>query len=140
MHILTTVFILFSTYCLYLAQNTDTDTDLLHKLTIIVDFKENGETVYTGTTFAGDVGLISGQKPNSFTMATNERDTGDWWVNGLEALVTGIDGAVLMLIRDTIADPEMDFKTAVEMTAHKHKTLNTDCVCLTHQMSTSRTI
>ena len=34
-------------------------------------------------------------------------------------LVTGIDGAVLFLIRDTISDPEMDFKTAVEMTAHR---------------------
>ena len=109
----------------YLARNTDADTDLLRKLTIIVDFKVNGETVYTGTTFAGYVGLISGQKPNSFTMATNERDTGDWWMNGLEALVTGIDGAVLMLIRDTIADPEMDFKTAVEMTAHRRMIAST---------------
>ena len=98
---------------------------MLRKLTVIVDFKENGETVYTGTTFAWYVGLISDQKPNSFTMATNERDTGDWWMNSLEAQVTGIDGAVLMLIRDTIADPEMDFKTAVEMTAHRRMIAST---------------
>ena len=104
----------------YLARNTDYGlAEMFRKLTIIVDFKENGETVYTGTTFAGYVGVISGQKPNSFTMAIDERDTGDWWMNGLEALTTDIYGAVLILIRETIADPEMDFKTAIEMTAHR---------------------
>ena len=104
----------------YLGRNTDYGlAEMFRKLTIIVDFQQNGATVYTGTTFAGYVGVISGQKPNSFTMAIDERDTGDWWMNGLDALVTGIDGVVLILIRDTIADPEMDFKMAVEMTAHR---------------------
>ena len=104
----------------YLARNTDWGlVEMFRKLTIIVDFQENGKTIYTGTTFAGYVGVISGQKPNSFVMAINERDTGDWWLNAFEALATNTDGAVLMLIRDTIADPLMDFKTAVETVAHR---------------------
>ena len=104
----------------YLAHNTDYAlAELLRKVTIIVNFQENGKTVYTGTTFAGYVGLISGQKPNSFVLNINERDKGDWWMNAFAALATDTDGAVLILIRDTLADPLMDFKTAVETIAHR---------------------
>ena len=104
----------------YLARNTDYGlAEMFRKLTIIVDFQENGKTIYTGTTFAGYVGLISGQKPHSFVLAINERDMGKWWLNALGALETDTDGAVLILIRDTIADPLMDFKTAVETVAHR---------------------
>lgn len=104
----------------YLAHNTDYAlAELLRKVTIIVNFQENGKTVYTGTTFAGYVGLISGQKPNSFVLNINERDKGDWWMNAFVALATDTDGAVLILIRDTLADPLMDFKTAVETIAHR---------------------
>ena len=88
-------------------------------MSIIVNFQENGKTIYTGTTFAGYVGLISGQKPNSLVMTINERDTGDLWMNAIEALVTNTHGAAFILIRDIIADPLMDFKTAVETIAHK---------------------
>ena len=41
----------------YLARNTDGDSGL-RNVTIIVDFMKNGETVYTGTTFAGCVGFL----------------------------------------------------------------------------------
>ena len=104
----------------YLAHNTDyAMPQLFRKLTIVVNFQENGITIYTGTTFAGYVGLISGQKPSSLVLSINERDMGDWWMNAFEALVTDTDGAVLILIRDTIADPLVDFKTAVETIAHR---------------------
>ena len=85
----TTILAHSETGMVYLARNTDGDpvhVELLRKVTIIVDFMENGETVYTGTTFAGYVGVISGQKPNNFTMACNERGTGHLWMNGLEAV------------------------------------------------------
>ena len=89
-------------------------TEVLQNLTFIADFQDNGETIYTGTTFAGFVGLPSGQKPKQFTITVNERDEGDLWMNAVEALIAGTHGTVSLLIRDVLADPEMDFKMASE--------------------------
>ena len=36
-------------------------TNILQDLTIIVDFQRRAKTVYTGTTLAGYVGLLTGQ-------------------------------------------------------------------------------
>lgn len=46
--------------------------DLLRIITITVDFQKGGETVYTGTTFAGYVGLLTGQTC-TYTISLNER-------------------------------------------------------------------
>lgn len=89
-------------------------TDMLRNDTIMVDFKENGQTVYTGTTFAGYIGLATGKRPKKFSISVNERDQGTWWMNALESLIAGTHGIVTLLIRDTLANPEMDFKMAVE--------------------------
>ena len=89
-------------------------TDMLRNVTIIVDFKENGQTVYTGTTFAGYIGLLTGTRPNKFTVSLNERDQGAWWMNALESLLAGTHGVANLLIRDTLANPDMDFQMAVE--------------------------
>ncbi len=88
-------------------------TDILRNMTIIVDFQKNGTTVYTGTTYAGYIGLLTGQKPHGFTISLDERDQGDWWMNALEALVAGTHGIASFTIRDTLADPTMDFEQAV---------------------------
>ena len=74
--------------------------------------------MYTGTTFAGYVGLLSGQKPHGFTVTLDERDQGDWWMNAFEALLAGTHGIAGFLIRDTIADPSMDFESAVNTLAY----------------------
>ena len=101
---------------MYHARNLDYGmTDILRNLTIMVEFKDNGKTVYTGTTFVGAVGLATGQKPNAFTVSFNERNQGDWWMNALEALIAGTHGVTMFLIRDLLADPETDFKMAVEV-------------------------
>ena len=100
---------------IYHARNLDYGmSDVLRNLTIQVDFQENGKTVYTGTTFAGSVGLPTGQKPNMFTIDFNQRNEGKFWMNVFEAIIAGTHGIVTILIRDTLADPEMDFKMAVE--------------------------
>ena len=88
-------------------------TDALRNMTIIVDFQRDGETVYTGTTFAGYVGLLSGQKPNGFTVTLDERDQGKWWMNFIEVLLSGAGGIAGFVIRDAIADPDADFEKAV---------------------------
>ena len=88
-------------------------TESLRNLTIVVDFQKAGETVYTGTTYAGFVGLLTGQKPNSFTVTMDERDQGEWWMNALEALVAGTKGVTSFLIRNTFDNENMDFEGAV---------------------------
>ena len=101
---------------MYHARNLDYRmTDILRNLTIVVDFKDNGKTVYTGTTFAGFIGLATGQKPNAFTISFDERNQGKWWMNALEALIAGTHGVTVFLIRDTLGNPEMDFKMAVQV-------------------------
>jgi len=72
-----------------------------------------------GTTFAGYIGLATGQRANRFTVTVNERDAGDWWMNVLEALVAGTNGLVCLLVRDTLADPSLDFEGAIENLAYK---------------------
>lgn len=105
---------------IYHGRNLDyTFADVLRNMTITVDFQQSGKTVYTGTTFAGYVGLLTGQKPYGFTVTLDERDQGDWWMNALEALVAGTHGVAGFLIRDTIADPSMDFENAVTNLAYK---------------------
>tara|TARA_B100000795_G_scaffold269339_2_gene258439 strand:+ start:2953 stop:4056 length:1104 start_codon:yes stop_codon:yes gene_type:complete len=48
---------------------------ILKKLTIQVDFKQNNKTVFTGTTWAGYIGILTGMRPNSFSVSINYRQT-----------------------------------------------------------------
>lgn len=89
-------------------------TAMLRNVTIIVDFQENGQTVYMGTTYVGYIGLITGKRPGKFTISLNQRNQGSWWMNALEALVAGTHGVVALLIRSTLADPYLTFPLAVE--------------------------
>ena len=92
---------------------------VLRDLTINVNFQRGGKTIYMGTTFAGMVGLLSGQKLYGYTITLDERDQGDWWMNALESLVAGTHGVAAFLIRDTLADPTMNFDDAVRNLAYK---------------------
>lgn len=94
--------------------------DLLRDLTITVNFQEGGRTVYTGTTFAGLIGLATAQKPHAYTISVNERDTGTWWMNAFEALLAGTHGITFLLVRDVASNKEMDFELAVDTLANSH--------------------
>ena len=94
-------------------RNLDYGIDVLRRLAITVDFQLSGKTVYTGTTFAGYVGIMTGQKPNSFTVSLNEREKGYWSLNEMEALRIGTKGFAAFSIRDMLADPEADFEKVV---------------------------
>ena len=50
-------------------------TDTLRDLTITVNFYSKGMWAYTGTTFAGMVGLVTGMKPNSYTVTLDGRNS-----------------------------------------------------------------
>ncbi len=106
---------------IYHARNLDYSrlADILRNMTIIVDFQQNGTTIYTGTTYAGYIGLLTGQKPHRFTVSLDERDQGDWWMNALEAMVAGTHGIASLFIRDTLANPSMDFEDAVIALAYQ---------------------
>ena len=105
---------------IYHGRNLDYDfPDLLRDMTVIIDFQQDGQTVYTGTTFAGMVGLLTGQKPQAYTISVDERDTGSWWMNAFEALLAGTHGITILLVRDTISDKKMDFESAVNSLATK---------------------
>ena len=98
---------------IYHGRNFDYLLGILRELAIIVEFQRNGETLYTGTTIAGYVGLVTGQKPDEFTVSLDQRNTGAWWLNDMEAAKIGTRGIVNFLIRDVLADPNSNFNTAV---------------------------
>ena len=94
-------------------RNLDYSVFPLRSVAIIVDFQKSGQTVYTGTTFAGFVGLLTGQKPNGFTISLNQRDSGDWSLNALEAAKTGTNGFIALMMRDLLGDSDSSFDKAV---------------------------
>ena len=104
---------------IYHGRNLDYDfPDLLRDLTIIVDFQQGGQTMYTGTTFAGLIGLATAQKPHTYTISVNERNTGTWWMNAFEALIAGTHGITFLLVRDVASNKEMDFESAINSLAN----------------------
>ena len=95
-------------------RNLDYGIGPLRNIAIIVDFQHSGKTVYTGTTFAGYIGFTTGQKPNGFTISLNERDSGDWSLNAIQAEKIGTRGMIALMIRDVVANPDLDFEKAVQ--------------------------
>ena len=92
-------------------------SNTLRDMTIEVQFKNRrNPNVFTGTTFAGFVGVLTGSKPGGVSVSLDERDVGEWWENAISALKQGSHGIVSLLIRDILQteDEEMDFVTAVE--------------------------
>ncbi|XP_006823041.1 N-acylethanolamine-hydrolyzing acid amidase-like [Saccoglossus kowalevskii] len=62
--------------------------DALRNMTIIADVTRNGKVIYTGTTFVGFCGMLTGMRPNAFSITVDARGSGskaDWWKNALEA-------------------------------------------------------
>ena len=94
--------------------------DDLKELVIDVDFKRNGNTVYTGTTFAGYIGLLTAQKPNTVTVTLNQRNEGNPLENILELLLNGSTLAGLA-IRELLDSPDVSFLTAVHHLAYEAK-------------------
>lgn len=91
----------------------------LGNLTITVDFQKAGVTVYTGTTFAGFIGLLTGQKPHCYTISLDERDRGEPWMNAIDALVDGLSAVAAFRIRDALASDELDYEKALVFLADK---------------------
>ncbi|XP_023127703.1 N-acylethanolamine-hydrolyzing acid amidase [Amphiprion ocellaris] len=99
---------------LYHGRNLDYPHSVLKNLTVNVVFLKNGEVAYTGTTFAGYVGLWTGQSPHKFTISGDQRGTEhwwNWWKNFMSAFLYR-RSPVSWLFRETLEEAE-DFQDAV---------------------------
>lgn len=98
----------------YHGRNLDYPHSVLRNLTINVIFLKNGEAMYRGTSFAGYVGLWTGQSPNKFTVSGDQRGSDhwwNWWKNVVSALLLR-RSPVSWLVRETLEGAE-DFQDAV---------------------------
>ena len=89
-------------------------TGLLQNITLIANFQRGGKTIYTGTTYAGYVGLLTGQKPYKFSISLDERDTGERWMNAATALLAKNASIVSFLIRDVLEN-ELSYQDAYDV-------------------------
>ncbi|CAL8339803.1 unnamed protein product [Lota lota] len=98
----------------YHGRNLDYPKEILRNLTVNVHFMKNGEVAYRGTSFAGYVGLWTGQSPKRFTISGNQRGKDrwwNWWKNIVSALLLK-RSPVSWLIRETL-EGAVDFQEAV---------------------------
>ncbi|XP_061916313.1 N-acylethanolamine-hydrolyzing acid amidase-like [Entelurus aequoreus] len=89
-------------------------SSVLRNLTMNVNFLKDGKVAYSGTSFAGYVGLWTGQSPNKFTVSGDERGKDHWW-NFWKNMVSGFllgRSPVSWLVRETLEEAE-DFQNAV---------------------------
>ncbi|XP_036383023.1 N-acylethanolamine-hydrolyzing acid amidase-like isoform X1 [Megalops cyprinoides] len=97
---------------LYHGRNLDyPHVDILRNLTIDILFIKYGEVAFRGTSFAGYIGLWTGQKAKKFTISGNERSQGHWWENVISAFLLK-SSPVSWLVRETLEEAE-DFQDAV---------------------------
>ncbi|KAI6659921.1 hypothetical protein LOD99_14261 [Oopsacas minuta] len=89
----------------------------LKPLVIDVDFMRGGKIVYTGTTFAGYVGLLTAQKADVLTITLNQRNEGNILENLLDLLLTN-HSMVSFTVRDTLDNPNVTFQSAVNYLAY----------------------
>ena len=87
--------------------------NLLRNFTVVIDFRKNGNTVFTGTTFAGYIGILTGMRPNGISISLNERNTGEWWENMFSAAKTRLHGLVGLVIREVLEDTTMEYAQVV---------------------------
>ncbi|CAH1799209.1 unnamed protein product [Owenia fusiformis] len=90
----------------------------LKNITIMVDFTRGGKVVYSSTTYAGYVGILTGQKPHAFTVSLDERRQGNIYVieNILMLLLDYKHGLMSFYIRD-VFETTANFTEAVKALA-----------------------
>ncbi|CAI5445268.1 unnamed protein product [Caenorhabditis angaria] len=105
---------------IYHGRNLDYDmTGLLKNITIFVDFKKNGQILYSGITFALYNGLLTGQKPGKFSVSLNARYSGAYIDNILMEFYTKFRRPVSFFIRETLENAE-NYEIAVDRLSKTH--------------------
>lgn len=98
----------------YHGRNLDYPHPVLRNLTININFLKDGKVAYQGTSFAGYVGLWTGQSPYKFTVSGDQRGSEHWW-NWWKNVVSAFlfrRSPVSWLVRETLEQAE-DFLDAV---------------------------
>ena len=96
------------------ARNLDYgNTVVFRNMSVRVDFLRNGKIAYSGITFAGYIGILTGQKPLAFTVSLDERDKGYVWENILQLLLVKTT-PVGFFLRSLLANEDSNFEYAVQ--------------------------
>ena len=74
--------------------------------------------MYTGVSFAGQVGLFTAQRPDAVTVSFNERSKGFVWQNIIQAILNKNALPIAFLIRKVVSTEGMDFDHAMKMLSH----------------------
>lgn len=90
-------------------------SEILRNISFISNFQSKGKVIYTGVSFAGQVGLVTAQKPKSVTISLDERDKGFLWENIFQAIFNKKAIPITFLIREVVSTAKMDFAGAVQM-------------------------
>ncbi|XP_033635772.1 N-acylethanolamine-hydrolyzing acid amidase-like [Asterias rubens] len=98
----------------------------LRNLSVIVDFQSNGKTLYTSTTFLGQTGTFTGQRPDAFTVSFNQRNQGtlvDDIIQIFKALVNDRTVFTSFQIRDVLSRKDtVSFEPALQRLANVPQT------------------
>ncbi|CAB3402631.1 unnamed protein product [Caenorhabditis bovis] len=101
-------------------RNLDFDmTDLLKNITIYVDFTRNGEIIYSGITFVLYNGLLTGQRPNEYSVSLNARYSGPFIDNIVMEIYTKFKRPVSYFIREVLETKD-SFEEAVDALSKTH--------------------
>jgi len=91
-------------------------TATLRENTITVDYQTGNKTLYTGTTYAGYIGILSGMKPGAFSITVNTRFS----PNGIFdifyeviAAITERNASLVSFMNRDIFQYQPDFKSAL---------------------------
>ncbi|KAL2077415.1 hypothetical protein ACEWY4_026919 [Coilia grayii] len=88
-------------------------TEKLKPLTVNIDFKRNNITVFKSTNFAGYVGILTGIRPNLFTLTMNERFNIDGgYVGILEWIIGKRDGMWMGFLTRTVLENATSYEDA----------------------------
>ncbi|XP_061626519.1 acid ceramidase isoform X1 [Phyllopteryx taeniolatus] len=88
-------------------------SELLKPLVVNVDFKRNNRTVFKSTNFAGYVGMLTGVKPNTFTLTMNERFSLDGgYIGILEWILGKRDGIWMSFLTRSVLENATSYEDA----------------------------
>jgi len=96
-------------------RNLDYGIDSLQNITIQVNFQRKGVTLYSGTHFAGYVGILSGSRPGGWSVTVNQRNEGKFEENLYEMLNGG--QSIGFFLRSTL-ETNTTFYDALETLQH----------------------
>eukprot|EP01111_Echinosteliopsis_oligospora_P006314 TRINITY_DN20397_c0_g1_i1.p1 TRINITY_DN20397_c0_g1~~TRINITY_DN20397_c0_g1_i1.p1 ORF type:complete len:459 (-),score=104.22 TRINITY_DN20397_c0_g1_i1:23-1399(-) len=117
----------------------DWDFKFLGPLTVELDFYRGGERLYSATSWVGYVGILTGMRPNGYSVSVNFRNTSSSYLQNLkQAIVRG--WPIGFLVRACF-EIKQTYEAAVEALANSH--VIAPCyftICGTHNSQTIGTL